>query len=210
MASRQQQQQLQLVSQAVISAQNLDRLLQQPPALQQLQQPPAASPPVEQEQLIARCLNMLQLHIDSLNVQSAPFASNSCPEAAAGLHRMLSGVLRCKAARSAGVLLAWTLQQPELLQLGQLQDNFAKGEELVTNTTSTLWLKSSECLVMLNLALIAAESVPAAAGRCTEETLAAAMLQQLEQSGRAFGADRVPLKYTQRDACALSTVFCGP
>jgi hypothetical protein len=85
--------------------------------------------------------------------------------------QLLGAALKQHAARSAGTLLVWLQQQPQQLHITKLQQS-----ALVLNTPESVW---SACITLLS-------EVSRALSYMTSSTaapLAAAMTQQLEQSG---------------------------
>jgi hypothetical protein len=87
------------------------------------------------------------------------------------------GVLRYKAAHSAGTLLMWALQRPQLIDMDQAQ---VPGQDS-TRTLAGLLQRSSLCLGCLTEAVTTAHSVSSSSNSIG--TYAAAMTQQLKQSG---------------------------
>jgi hypothetical protein len=87
---------------------------------------------------------------------------------------VLGVVLRHKAAHAAGTLLMWTLQRPQLINM-----DHAQGIPSV-RTLAGLLYRSSECVVFLAESFVKADS---ASSSNSIGTYAAAMTQQLEQSG---------------------------
>jgi hypothetical protein len=147
--------------------------------------------PTQQQQATALTegvsLILIQLNDLLLEQLHAPLPSTSAAATGAGTAavepaRLLGTVLRHKAACSVGSMLAWTLR-PEQLQLKEMvlfgscaTDN----ERPYSPSAADLWGLCNACLNLMGLLL--EEHVPRQA-TCKAETLAAAMLQQLEQSG---------------------------
>jgi hypothetical protein len=71
------------------------------------------------------------------------------------------------------------LERPDLLQLEQLPREADEGT--FSPTVARLWRNSSECLTLMGYLLV--DEQISRQATCRAETLAAAMLQQLEQSG---------------------------
>jgi hypothetical protein len=92
--------------------------------------------------------------------------------------QVLGALLRHQAVRSAGTLLAWTLQRPELID----QDLLEQRDSRVSRTLSALWHSSHQCLGLTAFA-VAGLVHNSSSGRGNVGTLAAAMTQQLGQSG---------------------------
>jgi hypothetical protein len=86
---------------------------------------------------------------------------------------VLGVVLRHKAARSAGTLLMWALQRPQLINL----DHAQVPPPDTPRTLAGLLYHSSYCLGLMAVALTTLNSSSSIG------TYAAAMTQQLEQSG---------------------------
>jgi hypothetical protein len=94
---------------------------------------------------------------------------------------VLGVVLRHKAARSAGTLLMWALQRPQLIDMDHAQA--PAGTPL---TPAQLLYQSSCCLGMLSVAMAEAHSVSSSSSSSSGNsigTYAAAITQQLEQAG---------------------------
>lgn len=138
-----------------------------------LQQPqPTATLDPRQHQLLASCADVLEE------------AAAALPETldAAESSRALGLALRHKAALNAATLLAWVQQRPQQLQFRSLQGQVAAGRATALQATVGVWLKSIECLRQMVSALSRVPSTMQAG--CRYSTLAAAMLQQLKQSGK--------------------------
>jgi hypothetical protein len=106
-----------------------------------------------------------------------------------GVLQVLS-VLRHKAAHSAGTLLMWVLQRPQLIDMDQ-----ARG------TLAEMLYRSSYCLGLLAVAVKKAHSVSSSSNSIG--THAAAMTQQLEQSG----AWHIPMHWAAAAFCP-TTLAC--
>jgi hypothetical protein len=79
-------------------------------------------------------------------------------------------------------MLAWTLRRPEQLQLKHLlSSSCAEDGGPSQPTAAALWEQSSECVNLMGW-LLSKEQKSRQAG-CAAETLAAAMLKQLGESG---------------------------
>jgi hypothetical protein len=79
--------------------------------------------------------------------------------------------------------VAWTLQNPSQLQLEQLPIVSGEADNgKFLPTAARLWEQSSECLSLMGYLLV--DEQMSRQATCKAETLAAAMLQQLEQSGK--------------------------
>jgi hypothetical protein len=171
----------------------LSTLLQDPEVSQQLQQPPAALPTQQQQvvtltakgTLLLVQLNQLlrgQLQAPS---PSVPAATTGTGTAALKPGRLLGCVLRHKAACAVGTMLAWTLQRPEQLELKEMLINARtaiEGPYVCVPAAADLWDTSCKCLTLMGLSVVEEQMVRQAS--CRAETLAAAMLQQLDQSGK--------------------------
>jgi hypothetical protein len=176
---------------AVDAARRLSSLLQDPEVSQQLQQAPAA-PSTQQQQatkltlggtwILVHLNNMLRLQLHA-PAPSTSAAATGADTAALEPARLVSSLLRHKAACAVGTILAWTLQRPEHLQLTEMLTSAFKADEgLTPPTAADLWVQSSACVTLMGSSLVAERMSRHAT--CREETLAAAMLQQLEQSGK--------------------------
>jgi hypothetical protein len=86
--------------------------------------------------------------------------------------QVLGVLLRHKAAYSAGTLLMWTLQRPQLIDMDYSELSSLAG----------LMYQSSYCVTVLAVAFNAATRDNSSSSRSIG-TYAAAMTQQLEQSG---------------------------
>jgi hypothetical protein len=154
----------------------LHEIVQSPAALKLLQQPPpGAAPTVEQRDLIGQTNMLLSTIAEQCNLQDTATA------AATG--RMLGVLLRQQAARSAGTLVAWLQQQPEQLQISLLQQELDEADETkpAIITTANVWMSGLMCLNGMAEALVKIVESPQPGS--SSAALAAAMLQQLEQSG---------------------------
>jgi hypothetical protein len=176
---------------AAEAATRLSDLLQDPEVSQQLQQPPAAVPTQQQQATTLTeggSLILMQLNDLLLEQLHAPLPSTSAAATGTGTAaiepgRLLGTMLRHKAACGVGSMLAWTLQRPEQLQLKHMVlfgSCEADSERPYSPSVADLWGLCSACLGLMGSLL--EERVPRQA-TCRAETLAAAMLQQLEQSG---------------------------
>jgi hypothetical protein len=92
------------------------------------------------------------------------------------LWQVLGAVLRQKAAHSAGILLMWSLQRPQLLDVDRAQGTPA------ARTVAGLLNRSSNCVGLMAETFVNANSVSSSSSSSIG-TYAAAMTQQLEQSG---------------------------
>jgi hypothetical protein len=94
--------------------------------------------------------------------------------------QVLGVVLRLKAAFSAGMLLAWVLQRPELIDLSHTEPPSG-----TTHTLVELFYESSRCLIVMAVVLVYTDQDRSRDTGSTTSigTFAAAMTQQLEQSG---------------------------
>jgi hypothetical protein len=95
------------------------------------------------------------------------------------LRQVLGAVLRQKAAHSAGTLLMWSLQRPQLLDLDRAQGIPA------ARTVAGLLNRSSNCVGLMAETFVNANSARSNSSSSSSSigTYAAAMTQQLEQSG---------------------------
>ncbi|WIA22392.1 hypothetical protein OEZ85_004699 [Tetradesmus obliquus] len=104
--------------------------------------------------------------------------------------QVLGAVLRCKAVASAGSMLAWVLQRPELIDADQLT---APSKECKRSLTG-LFLHSQQCLTLTARGIAglgcsssssssSSSSGGGGGGSGSVGTLAAAMTQQMQQSG---------------------------
>jgi hypothetical protein len=91
---------------------------------------------------------------------------------------VLGVVLRHKAAHSAGTLLMWALQRPQLIDMDHAEEPPAG----IPATLTGLLYQSSSCLGWLAVTFAQANSYSSSNGKIIG-TYAAAMTQQLEQSG---------------------------
>jgi hypothetical protein len=92
---------------------------------------------------------------------------------------VLGVLLRNKAARNAGTLLMWALQQPQLIDM----DHAQLPPPDTPRTLAGLLYHSSWCLGTLAAAFANTNSVSSSSSSNSIGTYAAAMTQQLEQSG---------------------------
>jgi hypothetical protein len=182
------------------SARQLHVLLQSPAALQLLQHPPPGAAPTrcstpEQHGLIGHSDLLLAEIVEQCEQQDT---------AAPG--RMLGLLLRQQAARSVGTLVAWLQQRPEQLQFSVLQQRIDSGRVVAERpTTANLFVVACECLKKMTGALVDAAESPQPG--CSTAALAAAMLQQLEQSGAhlcTFNKYLIKL----RDFCLITCLYC--
>jgi hypothetical protein len=186
-----------------VAALKLERLIQEPGMAQLLQQPPpVAGLTSEQQSHIEGCLLYLtsmtlpleatsnsaaEAAVASSASETAALAAATAAAAGAGAaaaippDRMLGIILRRKAARNVGTLFAWVQQRPQQLQLCTLEDMVDAGREHELPAAEALWFYSSHCLTLMGLAVAQVQEM--ARARCSAGTLAAAMLQQLDQSG---------------------------
>jgi hypothetical protein len=95
--------------------------------------------------------------------------------------QVLGVVLRHKAAFSAGTLLMWALQRPELIDMGHADS--AEASQGTTRTLTGLLLQSSRCLELMAVVFVHMHIDPVSSRSTTIGRYAAAMSQQLEQSG---------------------------
>jgi hypothetical protein len=95
--------------------------------------------------------------------------------------QVLGALLRHQVVRSAGTLLAWTLQRPELIDADQLPTLGVR----FSRTLTALSCHSRHCLGRVAVGVVRMDegSSSSSAGSGSVGTLAAAMTQQLEQSG---------------------------
>uniref|UniRef100_A0A383VLK6 Uncharacterized protein n=1 Tax=Tetradesmus obliquus TaxID=3088 RepID=A0A383VLK6_TETOB len=168
------------------SARQLHELLQTRSASRLLQQPPpaAATATHKQKELIAYSDIYTAKILKALQLQTAEAA-------AAAPGRMLGLLLHHKAVHSVGTLLAWLQQRPEKLQFHLIQQ--ANAAKLRGSTPTDVWGSACNALMALSRELWAAQQAPQPA--CSAAALAAATLQQLEQSGllSSLHASMVPL-----------------
>jgi uncharacterized protein with PIN domain len=179
-------------------AKSLLELLQEPEVSQQLQETPAAPSTQQQQQqavaLTARGTIAVALLNEALRRQlqfTLSAGSTATGTAAVEPGLLLGTVLRHKAACAVGTCLAWTLRRPEQLQIRHLLASSCAAADgpscaadggLSLPTAAALWEQSSDCVNLMGLLLNAEQKSRQAA--CAAETLAAAMLQQLEESGK--------------------------
>jgi hypothetical protein len=168
-------------------ARSLSRLLQAAATHQLLQQALPAGPlTAAQQQLVWRCADAaVQL---SLEVTMTPAlllaAAGAATTRAAVLGRTMGLALRHHAVRNVGVLLVWLQQQPQLLQFElEVQRQSRSDVDRSPPTTAYAWIECCDCLAMMTGALKEVCSAGRVPGGCNAAALAAAMLQQLEQSG---------------------------
>uniref|UniRef100_A0A383V9Z3 Uncharacterized protein n=1 Tax=Tetradesmus obliquus TaxID=3088 RepID=A0A383V9Z3_TETOB len=123
---------------------------------------------------------------------------------------MLGLLLRQQAARSAGTLLAWLQQRPEQLRFDVLQQVMESAAHGGSYATANMWMLSCECLVTMKKELSAA--FIAAQPGCNAAALAAATLQQLEQSGllSSMHASLVPLMQVIRQQWSSTSLPATP
>jgi hypothetical protein len=156
-------------------ARHLRILLQQPWASQLLQEPPpGAVLTLEQSKLISASHVLLHGIVTAIHEQCRT-------EPAPG--RLIGLLLRQQTALSAGSLVAWVQQRPEQLPFDLLQQRIDNLEQELASSTADVWLRGCECISGIIAAL--AKAIEAPQPGCSIAALAAATLQQLEQSGAA-------------------------
>jgi hypothetical protein len=162
--------QLQQVDEVLLEepARQLHNLLQSPAATQLLQQPPPDAVSTQEQYNL---LSPMRAHLMTVRLGCEQNHRRTAPG------RVLGLLLRQHAAHSAGTLVAWLQQRPEQLRLDELPQRPVGS----TATAAALWVEGCECLMRLALAHVAAVEVPQQG--CNAVALAAAMLQQLHQSG---------------------------
>uniref|UniRef100_A0A383VLF2 MYND-type domain-containing protein n=1 Tax=Tetradesmus obliquus TaxID=3088 RepID=A0A383VLF2_TETOB len=186
---RQEQQREQMLQSLEAAARRLHALLQSQPASQLLQQPPpaAAADLTHQQQDLLTSSDMLLQALLETHKQLHAAAAAPAPGRALGL------VLRQQAARSAGTLLVWLQQRPERLRFDLMQQMLLSGADADAAITAVLWMRACAWLDIMAQGLAIAEQAPQPG--CSVAALAAAILQQLEQSGllSSMPASTVPL-----------------
>jgi hypothetical protein len=184
---QQQEQRLRSVEDA---ARRLSILLQAPATQQLLQQALPDGPlTAEQQQQVSGVVSAVTKLTLAINdqLQDAPAAGGAAAGAAATTGaavwgRMLGLALRHHAARNVGILLVWLQQQPQLLPFKTMQRRLSRLDSSLP-TTACAWMQCFSCLSVMTTALNACCTAGQLPGGCNAAALAAAMLQQLEQSG---------------------------
>jgi hypothetical protein len=108
-----------------------------------------------------------------VRLPKTPHCSRKSAHVCVGDSQVLGVLLRHKAAYSAGTLLMWTLQRPQLIDM-----DFSE-----LSTIAGLMYQSSYCVTVLAVAFNAATRDNSSNSSRSIGTYAAAMTQQLEQSG---------------------------
>jgi hypothetical protein len=192
---QQQEQHLRSVEDA---ARSLSKLFQAATTHQLLQQAPPAGPlKAAQEQQVLSLTSAVtqltlgingQLRFETPAVTAAAAAAAAATPRAAVLGRALGLALRHHAARNVGILLVWLQQQPQLLPFESLQRRLNRSDvggssPITVAAAAPAWMQCCNCLSVMTSALNACCAAGQLPGGCNAAALAAAMLQQLEQSG---------------------------